>query len=413
MNSGAKGFRRWRVGGLASIAIVASMVAVVAGQGSAGAASNKPFAVNLCAPPSGTATVGDYCPLSGGAPVVAPGSAAGGVGSTAAALEADFKDETTKGGGLTIGSVNLTAPSDVTFGSASFVGGSPITATCGGSTSATTSCISADGTTLELRGLNVAPGATLQVSVSLDTPSLPSSCTTAMPCQFSAGAKQSNDYNGPPGNLLNLDSSNSQLGIALESDATCTAANGKKTNSCTNTLADGGGDGSVAGTVSITTNATGTSGGDFYESIDYGPPLNDQGQCGGANFNTDHSEYINGIALEGSSARSLTVTITTTYFSGYQAELCAQTSKTFLAKSQLGNTFTLVSATYTPQLDGSPGYEGLLPDCSTNPQAVSPTVKPKTYPCVLSRSVLSTSPGSVNTMVVSYPAGFDALRQSN
>jgi hypothetical protein len=388
------------------------MVAVVAGQGSAGAASNKPFAVNLCAAPTGTPAPGDYCPLGGTPPVIAPGSAAsGGVGSTAAPLEADFKDETTKGGGLTIGSINLTAPSGVTLSSAMFVQGSQITATCGSSTPATTSCISADGTELELRGLNVAPGATLQVSISLDTPSLPSPCTTATPCQFSAGAKQSNEYNGPPGNQLNLDLSHSQQGVALESDATCTAANGKKTNSCTNTLADGGGDGSVGGTVSITTNANGTSGGDFYESLDYGPALNNHGQCGGATFTTDHSEYINGIALEGSNARSLTVTITTTDFAGYQAELCAQTSKTFLAKSQLGNTFTLMSATPTPQLDGSPGFEGLLPDCSTNPQAVSPTVNPKTYPCVLSRS--TSSDQKVHTMVVSYPAGFDALRLSN
>jgi hypothetical protein len=408
--SKAKGFHRGRVGALASIAMLASVVAVVAGQGSAGANSFKPFAVNLCAAPTGTPTAGDYCPLGGTAPVVAPGSAAsGGVGSTAAALEADFKDETTKGGGLTIGSINLTAPSGVTFGSATFVvGNSAITATCGSSTSATTSCISADGTELELRGLNVAPGATLQVSISLDTPALPSPCTTATPCQFSTSAKQSNDYNGPPGNQLNLDSSNSQQGVALESDATCTAANGKKTNSCSNTLADGGGGTSLGGTVSITTNATGTSGGDFYESLDYGPALNDKGQCG-ANFNTDHSEYINGIALEGSNARSLTVTITTTDFMGYQAEICAQTSKSFLAKTQANAPFTLVSATPTPQLDGSPGFEGLLPDCSTNPQAVSPTVNPKTYPCVLSRGTV----GNVHTMVASYPAGFDALRQSN
>ena len=298
----------------------------------------------------------------------------------------------------------------MTFGSANFVGGSGITASCGSSTPATTSCISADRTELELRGLNVAPGTTLQVSISLDTPSLPSPCTTATPCQFSTDAKQSNDYNGPPGNQLNLDSSHSQQGVALESDATCTAANGKKTNSCSNTLADGGADGSVGGTVGITTNATGTSGGDSLRVARLRPAAQQRGPMR-RELHTDHSEYINGAALEGSNARSLTVTITTTNFAGYQAELCAQTSKTFRAKSQPGNTFTLVSATPTPQLDGSPGFEGLLPDCSTNPQAASPTVNPKTYPCVLSRS--TSAAGNVHTMVASYPAGFDALRQSD
>ena len=105
MNRVAKGFRRVRVGVLASIAILASVVAVVAGQGSAGANSLKPFAVNLAhhqPAPRPRAPTARWA----AAPVIAPGSASGGVDSTAWLLEADFKDETTKGGGLTIGSVD-------------------------------------------------------------------------------------------------------------------------------------------------------------------------------------------------------------------------------------------------------------------------------------------------------------------
>lgn len=401
MNRGAKGFRRWRVGVLASIAIVASTVAVVAGQGSAGATANKPFSVVICY--FGQPSQG--CP-AGSPPVVSPGTS----GTSATSVTATITDETTKGTGLTIGSVNLTAPSgvtpsDVKIASASFNG---TLASCTTSTPATTSCISQDRTTLELRGLNVPPGGSITVSMGLATPPPPSSCTTTAPCQWSAAAKQSNDYNGPPGNQLNLDSNTSQLGIILSSEVTCTSAH--KSNSCSTTLADGGATGSTGGSVSITTSATGTSGGIFYQSIDYGQHL-PASDCSG--IDSVHDEYISGPALNGSSARSFTVTITTTDYSGtsgnpgYQAEACITSSKQFTAKfiSASGVVTTGPAPAITAQPDGTPGgFAGLLPNCTGDGPA--PTVNCKSLPGVVSRSTSATVP-SVHTLVASFPAGFD------
>jgi hypothetical protein len=323
------------------------------------------------------------------------------VDSAPASLAATITDETTKGGGLTIGSVNLTGPSGVTVISASL--GATTIGPCTATTSGTTSCISAAGV-LELRGLNVAPGTSITVSMAVDTPPPPSSCTTTSPCQWSAAAKQSNDYNGPPGNQLNLDSNSSQLGIILSSEVTCTSAH--KSNSCSTTLADGGSTGDSGGSVSITTSATGTSGGIFYQSIDYGPHLNDATECGGVS--SIHDEYISGAALTGSNARSFTVTITTTDYSGYQAELCITSSKEFTAESSPAVGASLVQAPAVTQPDGTSGFAGLLADCSGSPGATLPEVNCKTNPGVLSRSTV----GNVHTMVASFPAGFDATMRN-
>ncbi|MDE3130299.1 MAG: hypothetical protein KGL16_04035 [Acidobacteriota bacterium] len=393
MNRRTKSFRRWRGGALVSIAMLASAAVVVAEQGSAGAASNKPFGVLIC----GTGTDSQTC--APGAPqVIAPGSATGGASSAPASLQAIITDETTKGAGLTIGSVNLTAPAGVTISSASFSPSGPAIDACTPTTPTTTSCFA--GGVLELRGLNVAPGASITVAMSITTPPLPSSCTPATPCSFSAAAKQSNDYNGPPGNQLNLDAGSSQLGIILNSQATCTSA--KKSNTCSTTLGDGGTSGSLGGTVSITTDASGTSNGNYYEAIDYGTTLDPAADCSGVQSN--HDEYVSGPALTGTNARSFTVTITTADYSGYLAELCMTTSKLFVAKyiSLPGDTLVnYAPAVPVTQPDGTSGYAGLVPDCGA--QGV-----PKNNPCVVSRSQTTSNGTILHQIVASIPAGFDA-----
>ena len=226
-----------------------------------------------------------------------------------------------------------------------------------------------------------------------------------MPCQWNVSGKQSNDYSGQ-GNDLNLDSVSSQLGIVTSSQTTCTRSV-NQANSCSTTLANGGSTGSPGGSVSITTDATGTSPGTFYESIDYGPHLSADSECSGVD--SVHDEYISGPALNGSNQRSFTVTITTTDYPGYTAKLCATTSKPFRVAAPDGDDpyepvadsddFTM--AVPVTQPDGTAGYAGLLPDCTGGAR---PTVDCQTWPGVVSRS----TNGNVHTIVASFPAGFDA-----
>src|SRR5579875_3752094 len=190
MKRRAESLLRWRVWMLISAACFGSTVAVVAWQGTAAATSNKPYGVVIC-------TAGQTCP-PGSPPVIAPGSAAGTTPSPDS-ITAVITNENTKGAGLRVGSVNLSAPTGVTIVSAS-IGGTAIVG-CTANTPKTTSCNS--GSVLELRNINVAPGASVQVSMDIDTPP-PPSCTTAVPCQWGATAKQANDYSGQ-GNNLNLD----------------------------------------------------------------------------------------------------------------------------------------------------------------------------------------------------------------
>ena len=382
MNRRTEGPRRWRLGLLGSIACLGSVLVVVAWQGSAGAASKKPFGVVICAP-------GQSC-QRGAPPVVSPGASS----SAPASLTAVITNDTTKGGGLTIGSANLTPPSGITVVSAS-VGGAAI-GPCTATTPATTSCIT-DASVVELRGLSVRPGDSIQISLGITTPPPPSSCTTTTPCQWSVSAKQSNEYNGAPGDNFNLDLDTSQLGIVLSSVVTCTSATGP--NSCSATLANGGTSVSTGGSVSITTNATGTSGGTLYQAIDFGPHLNPGSECSG--IDSVHDEYVSGAALNGAAERSFTVTINTTDYPGYVAELCVTSSKQFTAKFFTDNgTAFLAPAVPVTQPDGTPGFAGLLPNC-TDP---APTVRCNSEPGVVSRS----TNGNVHTIVASFPAGFDA-----
>ncbi len=404
MKRRGEGRRRWRVGLVASIACLGSVLVLVTGQGSAGANSNKPFAVVICAP-------GQSC-SPGSPPIVAPGPAPG-MTRTPASLTAVISNETAKGAGLRVGAVNLTAPAGVTVVSAS-IGGTAI-GNCTPKTPKATSCLT--GSVIELRNLDISPGGSLAVSMSVDTPP-PPGCTKAAPCQWSAVAKQCNDFNGS-GNDFTLDAGSSQLAVITSSEVTCTSAS--QSNSCSTTLANGGATGSSAGSVSITTDATGTSAGSFYEAIDYGPHLNAASECSGVD--SMHDEYISGAALQGTNARSFTVTINTTDYPGYQAQLCITTSKPFLATvpntsdpddnppdqagEPDGDEWVLQAAVPVTQPDGTPGYAGLLPSCTGVVAAdgvLQATVDPSTQPCVVSRS----TSGNVHTIVASFPAGFDA-----
>ncbi|HZO36529.1 MAG TPA: hypothetical protein VFB41_06595 [Solirubrobacteraceae bacterium] len=89
-----------------------------------------------------------------------------------------------------VGSVNLTAPSGFKVVSASVPG--PATA-------------SVSGSTVRLRDLSLDPGNTVTVSVVADAP-----CATQT-SPWTVLAKQANDFNGPPGNTLTLDSAASSL----------------------------------------------------------------------------------------------------------------------------------------------------------------------------------------------------------
>ena len=103
-------------------------------------------------------------------------------------LTATFANRT---GQQQLGSANLTAPSGLTVLGATLSG--PGTATVRGSV-------------IELRGLGLAPGASTSVSIRVNA----TGCTTAT-LAWTVQAKQSNDFNGPPGNNLDLDAQNSAL----------------------------------------------------------------------------------------------------------------------------------------------------------------------------------------------------------
>jgi hypothetical protein len=94
----------------------------------------------------------------------------------------------------TLGSANVTAPSGFTLLGASSPQGS---ATVG------------SGSLLQLRNLNLAPGATLNVNLTVNTPCATGSYT------WSIKSKQSNDFNGPPGNDYTLRSSGTNLVTAV------------------------------------------------------------------------------------------------------------------------------------------------------------------------------------------------------
>lgn len=91
-----------------------------------------------------------------------------------------------------LGSSNLTAPAGYTVTSAQISGPAPATATA-----------TVAGDVVQLRGLSTPPGASVTVQMTVST-----GCT-ATSGTWTAVTKQANDFNGPPGNDLALDTSRS------------------------------------------------------------------------------------------------------------------------------------------------------------------------------------------------------------
>jgi hypothetical protein len=133
---------------------------------------------------------------------------AGSAGTTTKPYTASFDPGPLAGGGTvhvnlamrnlanpqSLGSANVTAPSSFTILAASSSQGDATVAT---------------GSLLQLRNLNLAPSATLNVDITVRTP-----CTTGS-YTWGIKTKQSNDFNGPPGNDYTLQSSGSNLVTAV------------------------------------------------------------------------------------------------------------------------------------------------------------------------------------------------------
>lgn len=97
-----------------------------------------------------------------------------------------------------LGSANITGASS---GSSSF--------TITGATTSQGDAIVTSGGVLQLRNLNLAPGGTVNVDIAVRTPCASGSYTWALT------VKQSNNFNGPPGNDFNLQTDGSNLVTAL------------------------------------------------------------------------------------------------------------------------------------------------------------------------------------------------------
>jgi hypothetical protein len=149
---------RVRIG--SSIALALAVAAVVATSASA---AGKPYTV-----------------------VLSPASVSSGSVTITATL-------TNRTGTQQLGSANLTAPSQFTVTQATL--GGPGTATIAGKV-------------VQLRNLSLAPGASRSVTLQVDTSA---AACSAGSFAWTVLAKQANDFNGPPGNNLDLDTQNSAL----------------------------------------------------------------------------------------------------------------------------------------------------------------------------------------------------------
>jgi hypothetical protein len=146
-----------------ALALLAAALLVCVGAAEASAATtSKPYTVN-----------------------VSPGSASAGTRTSFTATFANPSGEQQQ-----LGSANLTAPA--AFGLVSATVPGPATA-------------SVSGSTVRLRGLALQPGSSVAVTVVADLPCTPSSSS------WTVLAKQSNDFNGSPGNNLSLNAAGSSL----------------------------------------------------------------------------------------------------------------------------------------------------------------------------------------------------------
>jgi hypothetical protein len=271
------------------------------------------------------------------------------------------------------------------------------------------------GPTLALRNLNLAPGATIAISFLVTTPTLPpppqppTVCTTSSPCLWTDQSRQSNDFSGT-GNGLNPDPA-SAYGTITSAVASLPRKQGGSTM-----LADGGTGTGNPGTVSVTINTTsGKTAVTQIQTLDFGPPP-DPSKCVVANGQqvvSAHYTYWDMFNTAGDNGadRSQSVSITTTtanYPGVFEQELCFVSHKQFMMKAFVNGQAVLQPANSIGTFpDGSPGpaYEGLLPDCASNPMAIAPTVDCSKLPGVQQR--LQDTVNGTATTVGTIAPGFD------
>jgi hypothetical protein len=376
-----------------AVALFLAALAALTLSAGAGASPNKPYSIVIC----GAGQIG--CTSKNPA-VIAPG----GTTVNPSNLSVTFTNDNKLGTGIKLGSDNLTVPSTP----AGFLVISTSLPTCPPKfNNHAPACfvLLNGGTTVGFRNLNLSPGQLISISVSAVTPA-PSAtaCTTTSPCLWTDEAKQSNDFNGK-GNDLNSDA-NSAYGTVMSAVASCAKQQG-----CSTTLGNGGTATSAPGSISTTVaTSSGTTTVTQLESIDFGPPL-DPSKCSGVS--SPHLTYENlSNGADNGSDRSQTVTINTTDFSGYVSEVCFEDTKQFtqLVIASEG-TESLAPANPTTLPDGSPGFQGLLPDCGTKPLQPLQVYCTKN-PGVSQRQTTTTTQGTTHTVVVAIPPGFD-LRMGN
>jgi hypothetical protein len=383
--------RSW-VGILGFASIVGCLIAF-ASLASAQPNSSKPYSLVIC----GDGQTG--CTSSNPA-VTAPG----GTTTNPAKLSVTLRNDNKLGSGIRVGSDNLNVPNPPS-GFSVISTSLPACATplpqqglpCAYLLDSSGNVVSSGATTVGLRNLNLQPGQSISLTMSLITPA-PSTtdCTTTSPCSWTDQAKQANDFIGT-GNGLNPDSSSS-YGTVTDAVASCPKNGGK----CTTQLADGGNSTGGAGTVDVTVSTgSGKTAVTQIEALDFGTPL-DTSLCGGVT--SMHEEFWT--LGNGGSDRSQTVTITTTFYSGYQAQVCYFTTKQFTALQidANGNATGLASATPTT-VDGVAGFQGLLADCGSKP------LPPNTVDCNKNPGLAQrgTDNGDgTRTTVIAVPPGFDA-----
>jgi hypothetical protein len=327
----------------------------------------------------------------------------GGTAANPSTLTVTFTNDNKLGSGIKLGSDNLNVPTALAGFSVISTSLPPCPASlsqqgpaCVYLYDASGNIVPSGGTTVGFRNLNLSPGAFTSITLSVTSPPpSPTACTTASPCMWSDEAKQSNDFSGT-GNDLNADSG-SAYGTATAAVASC-----PKKQGCATTLADGGTASSLAGSISATiTTSSGKTAVTQIQSLDFGAPL-DPTKCSGVS--SMHYEY--GVLSNGAddgSDRTITTSITTTPFPGYQQEFCLETGKPFTQKVISGGLPTLAPASPTIQPDGTPGFQGLLPDCRTSPQ------QPLQVDCTKNPGVLrrvSNADGTTTTVAV-LPPGYD------
>jgi hypothetical protein len=374
-----------RACGLAVTAIFLGGLAVA--EPAAAANSYKPYSIVIC-------TTDETCTPSQPA-VVAPGSAPG-TTPTPATMTATLKNENPGGSTIALGSANLTAPSGFVVAGTTLP---PCTAL------STTACatIASGGSVVQLRNLGLAPGASQTVSMTVDTPAPPSTCTRTSPCHWGVQAKQANNFNGT-GNDLNEDPATSQDGTVVSDTTYCSEG-----APCSTTLADGGTSSSAASSISATIAADSGAAATLTEALDYGKPF----ACTQAPEPGHHSVFWDLNATSGATTtnRRVTLSITTTVagFTGYQSEMCLVAPFPFTQKvvvSSPAGIALLPADTYGPVgPDGSASptgswYIGVLPDCGSTPLI---QVDPAKEPCV-DRSQTNNN-GVTATTVATIPAG--------